>query len=88
MKIIGETRPPFAVKGGGHNPNPGFSSTPGVQIAMARLKDVELSEDRDIVSVGAGCKWDDAYDALNGTGRVILGSRVPNIGVAGLTLGQ
>ncbi|VDC03790.1 unnamed protein product [Peniophora sp. CBMAI 1063] len=87
MKIIGNTRPPFAIKGGGHATNPGFSSTPGVQIAMSRFRDVLLDGSKDTVAVGAGCKWDDAYNALNGTGRIVLGGRVPDIGVAGLTLG-
>lgn len=88
MKIIGETRPPFAVKGGGHATNPGFSSTPGVQISMNRFKQVVLSGDKNTVAIGAGCKWDDVYHGLNGTGRVVLGGRVPDIGVAGLILGQ
>ena len=87
MKIVGNARPPFAVKGGGHATNPGFSSTSGVQIAMSRFKQVVLSEDKEIVEVGAGCKWDDVYNALDGTGRIVLGGRVPDIGVAGLTLG-
>lgn len=54
---------------------------------MSRFKQVVLSDDKDTVVVGAGCKWDDAYNALNGTGRIVLGGRVPDIGVAGLTLG-
>ncbi|PBK85365.1 FAD-binding domain-containing protein [Armillaria gallica] len=36
LRILGQTRMPFGVKGGGHAFNPGFSSTTGVQIAMTR----------------------------------------------------
>ena len=67
--------------------NIGFSSTTGVQIAMSRLKDIQLSSDNKTVDVGAGCVWDDVYLALNGTGLNAPGGRVPGVGVAGFTLG-
>ena len=87
IKIIGSTKTPFAVKGGGHATNQGFSSTVGVQIAMSRFKDIKLSDDRLTVDVGAGCIWDEVYLALNGTGVNAPGGRVPGVGVAGFTLG-
>jgi hypothetical protein len=37
-------RTPFAVKGGGHATNPGFSSTTGVQIAMTRFNQVVVDK--------------------------------------------
>lgn len=40
IQILGSSRTPFAVKGGGHAVNPGFSSTTGVQIAMTRWDQV------------------------------------------------
>ncbi|VDC03789.1 unnamed protein product [Peniophora sp. CBMAI 1063] len=86
MRIIGETRVPFAIKSGGHGTNPGFASTQGIQIAMSRLNSVVL-KDSNTVAVGAGCFWDDAYNALNGTGRVVVGARVPGVGVGGFILG-
>ena len=86
MKVIDERRVPFAVKSGGHSSNPGFSSTPGIQIAMSRMNQVILSEDKSIVAVGAGCLWDDVYDMLNGTDRIVVGGRVPGIGVGGFIL--
>ncbi|KZV76893.1 FAD-binding domain-containing protein [Peniophora sp. CONT] len=87
LKVIGETRVPFAVKSGGHGTNPGFASTQGIQIAMSRFSHVTLGEDKSTVAVGAGCFWDDAYNALNGTGRGVVGARAPGVGVGGFILG-
>jgi len=46
MKIVGSTRTPFAIKSGGHASNPGWSSTTGVQISLANIKQVTLSADK------------------------------------------
>lgn len=54
MKIIGDTRTPFAVKSGGHASNPGFSSTTGVHISLAKLTQATLSEDNSMIEVGLG----------------------------------
>ena len=87
MRILGSTRTPFAVKGGGHSTNPGFSSTKGVQIALARFNETKVNHEDGTVEVGAGLTWDQVYTALNSTGVNVIGGRVPGIGVAGLTLG-
>jgi FAD/FMN-containing dehydrogenase len=81
------TRTPFAVKGGGHGTNPGFSSTTGVQIAMTRFSQVVVDKTASLVEVGAGLVWDDVYKALDGTGLNVVGGRVSGVGVAGVTLG-
>ena len=75
------------MKGGGHATNAGFSSTEGIHIAMSRFKDVTNNASAGTVDVGAGCLWDDLYDALDGTGVNVVGGRVPGVGVAGFTLG-
>ncbi|VDB99546.1 unnamed protein product [Peniophora sp. CBMAI 1063] len=85
--IVGLTRTPFAVKGGGHATNVGFSSTTGVQVSMTRFNNITLSEDMATVDIGAGLTWDEVYDALDGTGMNVVGGRVTGVGVAGLTLG-
>ncbi|KZV63620.1 FAD dependent oxidoreductase [Peniophora sp. CONT] len=87
LKIVGSTKTPFAVKGGGHITNQGFSSTTGVQIAMSKFKDIVLSDDKATVKIGAGNVWDDVYLTLNGTGVNAPGARVPGVGVPGFTLG-
>ncbi|KAH9990421.1 FAD-binding domain-containing protein [Russula vinacea] len=87
LRILGSTRTPFAVKGGGHATNPGFSSTTGVQISMSRFNETKLSLTSGTVEVGAGLTWDQVYEVLEPTGVNVVGGRVSGIGVAGLTLG-
>lgn len=53
-KIIGTTRTPFAVKSGGHASNPGFSSTNGVFISLARFTQITLSQHKSTVELGTG----------------------------------
>jgi hypothetical protein len=54
LKIVGSTRTPFAVKSGGHASNPGFSSTTGVHISLAKLTQINLSEDKKTLELGMG----------------------------------
>ncbi|KAI9449852.1 FAD-binding domain-containing protein [Lactarius psammicola] len=87
LRILGSTRTPFAVKGGGHSFNLGFSSTSGVQISMTRFNTIELNNATGTVDVGSGVTWDQVYAALNSTGINVIGGRIPTVGVSGLTLG-
>ncbi|PBK61215.1 FAD-binding domain-containing protein [Armillaria solidipes] len=87
LRILGETRTHFGVKGGGHASNPGFSSTTGVQIAMIRFKDIAYDPKTQTAVIGAGNIWDDVYESLNAQGVNVLGARESGVGVAGLTLG-
>ncbi|KAF7763698.1 CAZyme family AA7 [Agaricus bisporus var. burnettii] len=87
LDILGRTRTPFAVKGGGHTSNPGFSSSEGVQIAMYRFSEIDYNEAEQTVTLGAGLIWDDVYAALEPYGVNVLGGRVTGLGVAGFTLG-
>ncbi|KAK0499166.1 FAD-binding domain-containing protein [Armillaria luteobubalina] len=87
LGILGETRTPFGVKGGGRASNQGFSSTTGVQIAITRFNKVTYDPAIQTVVIGAGNIWDDVYEVLNAQGVNVVGGRVSGIGVAGLTLG-
>ncbi|THH33054.1 hypothetical protein EUX98_g1104 [Antrodiella citrinella] len=87
LKILGATKVPFAVKGGGHTTNPGFSSTPGVQIAMTRFNAITYNADEHIAELGAGLVWDEVYATLNPLGVNVVGERVTGVGVAGYLLG-
>jgi FAD/FMN-containing dehydrogenase len=78
---------PFAVKGGGHSTNPGFSSTSGVEIALSRFNSTKLNVNDGTVEVGPGLTWDQVYETLGPTGVTVVGGRIPGVGVAGLTLG-
>ncbi|KAI0260047.1 hypothetical protein BC834DRAFT_973749 [Gloeopeniophorella convolvens] len=87
LGILGLTRTPFAVKGGGHATNPGFSSTSGVEIAMVRFNDISVNTAAGTVDVGSGLVWDDVYKVLDSTGFNVVGGRIPTVGVAGVSLG-
>ncbi|ESZ97703.1 hypothetical protein SBOR_1890 [Sclerotinia borealis F-4128] len=87
MKIIAATRTPFAIKSGGHASNPGFSSTTGVFISLAKLTQVTLSQDKSQVEIGTGNLWSDVYSALDGTNVNVVGGRVTGPGVGGFSLG-
>ncbi|PMB70683.1 putative FAD-linked oxidoreductase [Beauveria bassiana] len=87
ITIIGSSRTPFAIQSGGHTSNPGFSSTKGIHISLARLTQIHLSQDKSSVEVGLGNTWVDVYVALNGTGVNAVGGRVAGPGVGGVTLG-
>ncbi|SJL13201.1 related to 6-hydroxy-D-nicotine oxidase [Armillaria ostoyae] len=87
LNILGKTKTPFGIKGGGHATNQGFSSTTGVQIAMTRFNEVTYDSTTQTAVIGAGNIWDDVYEILNAQGVNVLGGRVTGVGVAGLTLG-
>ncbi|KAI0773004.1 FAD-binding domain-containing protein [Trametes elegans] len=87
LRILWKNKTPFAVKGGGHTYNPGFSSTKGVQIAMYRFSEVKYDSDANVAEVGAGLIWDEVYEALEPYAVNVVGGRVTGVGVAGFTLG-
>ncbi|KAI0058465.1 FAD-binding domain-containing protein [Artomyces pyxidatus] len=87
LQTLASSRIPFAVKGGGHTTNPGFSSTSGVQVSMARFSEITVDKASQTVDVGAGVTWDEVYIALEPVGVNVVGGRIPGVGVAGVTLG-
>ena len=87
MKLIGQYRVPFAIKGGGHISNPEFSSTIGVQISMRRIRKVIYHANKQTVDVGSGLVWDDVYKTLESYNVNVVGGRFSGVGVAGLVLG-
>ncbi|KAF8909557.1 FAD-binding domain-containing protein [Mucidula mucida] len=87
LQALSKYRPPFAVKGGGHTSNLGFSSTRGVQIAMSRFTELLYDESTTYVTAGAGLVWDDIYNLLVPLNRNALGSRALGVGISGFILG-
>lgn len=77
----------FAVRGGGHAAWAASNIDDGVTIDLSLIKEVKLSKDRSIASVGSGARWIDVYRALAPFGVAVVGARVTAAGVAGLTLG-
>lgn len=87
MKIISSNRTPFAVMGGGHTSNPGFSSTTGVHMVLKNMQEIFLSPDRTTVELGFGLTWGDVYTKLDQYGVSVNGGRVAGPGVPGFSLG-
>ncbi|KAF8148763.1 hypothetical protein K438DRAFT_1989121 [Mycena galopus ATCC 62051] len=87
IQLLASTNTQFAVKGGGHTANPGFSSTTGVQMSMIRFSGVTYDATRGMVTIGTGLIWDEVYQALEPFGVNVVGGRVSGVGVAGFTLG-
>ncbi|KAI3319668.1 6-hydroxy-D-nicotine oxidase [Xylariaceae sp. AK1471] len=91
----------FAVRGTGHSPNRGFSSTDGTAVVIdlrerirklrssetAKEKGVCLSDDRQTVDVTAGSTWGEVYTFLEERGLCAMGPRDPSVGVVGFLLG-
>src|SRR6266508_3817243 len=73
-----------ALRSGGHC-FAGRSSTSGVVIDLSGMDQVSISDGT--VTVGAGARLADVYDALAAHDRTIAAGCGPTVGIAGLTLG-
>jgi FAD/FMN-containing dehydrogenase len=88
LKIVTRLQAPFAVRSGGHSPNPGFGSVEsGILIDQSSLNDIGLSPDHKVVSVGPGAKWEMIYEELEKHELTVVGGRAAGVGVGGLITG-
>lgn len=76
---------PLAVRGGGHSIG-GYSATTGAVVIDLRALNEVSSDPAGIVTVGAGCTWQNVIDRL-GADYAVTSGFDPRTGVAGLTLG-
>lgn len=68
---------PFAVKGGGHNPNVGFSSVNwGVLITFSKHAATNISSDRRTADIGSGARWGEVITALQPYNVAVVGGRL------------
>jgi FAD/FMN-containing dehydrogenase len=74
----------IALRSGGHC-FAGRSSTTGVVMDLSGMDEVSVSDET--VTVGAGARLADVYDALAAHDRTIAAGCGPTVGIAGLTLG-
>ena len=83
-----ELKEPWGVKGGGHNPNVGFSSTQdGVLLSMEQNWATTRLDENNLAHVGPGSRWIDVATALDPYNRAVVSGRLGHVGAAGLTLG-
>lgn len=88
LKIVTLLQTPFAVRSGGHCPNPGWGGLQGgVLIDLSNMDKLSISEDNRIVSVGPGARWGKVYEYLDPYDVTVIGGRFPHVGVGGLMLG-
>ncbi|KAK3290973.1 uncharacterized protein B0H64DRAFT_331493 [Chaetomium fimeti] len=89
LQIIWQFQVLFAIRSGGHSPNPGWASIgePGILLDMSRLDTVSISADASVVSVGPGQQWGKVVEALSPHNVTVVGGRLPSLGVGGLLLG-
>jgi FAD/FMN-containing dehydrogenase len=92
LQVIASHSVHFAVRSGGHSPNPGWSSIggDGLLLDLQRMAGVQLSVDGVSAAIGPGARWGDVYaavDAATASRAIVAGGRVPSIGVGGLVLG-
>ncbi|KAG2032409.1 FAD-binding domain-containing protein [Suillus americanus] len=87
LQLLAKDQTPFAVKSGGHSANPGFSSTPGVQIALFSFSEVVYDPNAQTATIGMGLIWDDVYSELEQYGVIIVGAKTTGVGIGGIVLG-
>lgn len=67
----------FAVRSGGHDPNPTHSSIQdGVQIVMTDLAGATYDADKDLAYVKPGGEWNDVIKDLEPSGVAVVGGRL------------
>jgi hypothetical protein len=66
---------------------PGFSSTPGVQIALFSFSEITYDSSSETATIGMGLVWDNVYTELEKYGRVVVGAKTTGVGVGGTVLG-
>lgn len=82
------TQCPFAAKSGGHAPfASGSSIEGGITISFEKMKEVSLSRDKKIASIGPGNIWGPVFEELTKSDVTVVGGRLYDIGVGGLTTG-
>ena len=59
----------------------------GLTIDLANLNQIQVSQDKTLTHIGAGNRWVNVYSKLDEQQLAVIGGRVANIGVGGLTLG-
>ncbi|KAL4922537.1 cytochrome P450 [Aspergillus aurantiobrunneus] len=88
ISILRTTETRFAVRSGGHMPNPGANSiADGVLISLSGLNTLQLSATNDVVHIGPGLRWYDVYTWMATYNLTTAGGRFGPVGVGGLLLG-
>jgi FAD/FMN-containing dehydrogenase len=60
----------------------------GVLVDMSRFNRLEYDAERQTVSIGTGLRWGEVHSFLEQYGVTVVGGRISDVGVGGLTLGS
>lgn len=78
----------FAIRGAGHMTWAGAANIQdGVTIDLSSMSHVSVSADRKLTSAGPGCRWRNIYNVLDPMNLTVVGGRVDDVGIGGLTVG-
>ncbi|KAK4207588.1 bifunctional solanapyrone synthase [Rhypophila decipiens] len=89
VKTLVKKNVPFAIRSGGHSPNPLDASIDGtgVLISTGYLNVVTFDPVTKLASLGPGARWKEVYSVLDKHRVTVVGGRVLDVGVGGLLLG-
>ena len=88
VKILTIDHVQFAIRSGGHMPSPlAANINNGILIDLSRFNHVHYDATKSLVTVGSGSRWEDLYSAIDPYNVTVVGGRVLDVGVGGLTLG-
>lgn len=59
----------------------------GILISTSNFTMLSVSDDKQILSVGAGIRWPDVYNFLEPYGLSVIGGRLGDVGVVGYLVG-
>ena len=87
IRILATCNIPFALRSGGHNPNPGVNSNRRVVIVTSGFTSLSYSPSTETVTLGAGLRWEKVFFGLQRHARTAVGPRHSQVGVSGYLLG-
>lgn len=78
----------FAIRGGGHSPNPGWGGIKGgILISTDRLNSLHFDPASKVASIGAGNRWGMVYRYLEELGVLVTGGHSAPVGCVGQITG-
>lgn len=79
----------FAVRSGGHSPNPGWANiNGGLLISLKGFTDLTYDEATQTQRSGMGNNWGDIYAYMSRFGRLVVGGRLNSVGLGLATGGE
>ncbi|KAJ8121469.1 hypothetical protein ONZ43_g2086 [Nemania bipapillata] len=80
----------LTIKNGGHSYTGSSTTDTGILLDMAKMNNVHLDMEKEIMTVGGGALWGNAYKPLINArlnGWAVNGGRCPTVGIIGFLLG-